>query len=78
MKRTMLALFASILVLAALSSITAAKKQPKNDDAVAAITQFENDAVKANLAGDASFYEKGYADDWTGGFSGGRLSQALI
>ena len=71
MKRTMLALFASIVVLAALSSITAAKKQPKNDDAVATITQFENDAVKANLAGDASFYEKGYADDWTGGFSGG-------
>ena len=71
MKRTMLALFASIVVLAALSSIAAAKKQPKNDDAVATITQFENDAVKANLAGDASFYEKGYADDWTGGFSGG-------
>ena len=71
MKRTMLALFASIVVLAALSSITAAKKQPKNDEAVATITQFENDAVKANLAGDASFYEKGYADDWTGGFSGG-------
>jgi hypothetical protein len=71
MKRTMLALLASIVVLAALSSITAAKKQPKNDDTVVAITQFENDAVKANLAGDSSFYEKGYADDWTGGFSGG-------
>src|SRR5438034_11201879 len=71
MKKMILVLFASILLLAALSSISAAKKQPKNDDAVAAVTQFENDAVKANLAGDSSFYEKGYADDWTGGFSGG-------
>ena|SRR5258708_1676923 len=71
MKRTMLALVASIVVTAALSSFAAAKKQPTNEEAVAAITQFENDAVKANLAGDSSFIEKGYADDWTGGFSGG-------
>jgi hypothetical protein len=60
------------LLLAALSSITAAKKkQPTTNDAVAAITQFENGAVKADLAGDSSFFEKGYADNWTGIFSGG-------
>jgi hypothetical protein len=48
-----------------------AKKQPTTEEAVAAITQFENNAVKTDLAGDSSFFEKGYADDWTGGFSGG-------
>src|SRR5436190_24061672 len=71
MKRIMLTLLASIVASAVLSPLAAAKKQPTNDQAVAAVTQFENDAVKANLAGDSSFYEKGYADDWTGGFSGG-------
>ena len=71
MKRIMLTLLASIVVSAVLSPLAAAKKQPTNDQAVAAITQFENDAVKANLAGDSSFVEKNYADDWTGGFSGG-------
>jgi len=68
----MLALFASILMLVVLNSAAAAKDQPvTNDAAVAAITQFENDAVKADLAGDASFFQKNYADNWTGGFSGG-------
>lgn len=47
------------------------KKQSTNDDAVAAITQFENDAVKVDLAGDSTFFEKNYAENWTGGFSGG-------
>src|SRR4051812_7997825 len=71
MKRIMLMLFASIVVFATLNSVAAAKKQPTTSDAVAAITQFENDAVKADLAGDSSFFQKNYADNWTGGFSGG-------
>ena len=71
MKRTLLALFASIVAIATLSLFAEAKKQPTTQEAVAAITQFENDAVKADLAGDSSFVEKNYADDWTGGFSGG-------
>jgi hypothetical protein len=69
--KTILALFASIVVLAAASPLAAAKDQPTTNDAVAAITQFENDAVKADLAGDSSFFRKNYADNWTGGFSGG-------
>src|SRR5258708_21892599 len=75
MKRIMLTLLASIVVSALLSPLATAKKQPTNDQAVAAITQFENDAVKANLAGDSSFVEKNYANDWTGGFSGGILTK---
>jgi uncharacterized protein DUF4440 len=71
MKKTLLMVFASIILLAGLSSMAAAKKQPTTDAAVAAITQLENDAVKADLAGDSSFVHKNYSDNWTGGFSGG-------
>ena len=70
MKRIMLTLLASIVVLAVLSPVASAKK-PAAGEAVAAITQFENDSVKADLAGDSSFFQKNYADNWTGGFSGG-------
>jgi uncharacterized protein DUF4440 len=70
-KRIMLGLFTLTVVLAALGLVASAKKQPTADDAVAAITQFENDAVKADLAGDSSFFEKNYDKNWTGGFSGG-------
>jgi len=69
--KKILALFASIVVLAAVNPLATAKDQPTTSDAVAAITQFENDAVKADLAGDSSFFQKNYADNWTGGFSGG-------
>ena len=71
MKRILFMLLASIVISAVLSPLSVAKKQPTTDEAVAAITQFENDAVKANLAGDSSFFQKNYADNWTGGFSGG-------
>jgi Domain of unknown function (DUF4440) len=42
------------------------------DDAVAAVTKLENDAVKADLANDKSFYVKVLAPDWTGGDSSGQ------
>jgi ketosteroid isomerase-like protein len=67
----------SLLALAALATMfltipAQAKEMPKSDaKTVAAITQFENDAVKADLAGDASFYEKNFADSWSGGDSNG-------
>jgi 2',3'-cyclic-nucleotide 2'-phosphodiesterase (5'-nucleotidase family) len=67
----MLTLLASIVICAVLSPLAVAKKQSTSEEAVAAITKFENDAVKADLAGDSTFFEKNYAEDWTGGFSGG-------
>ena len=70
MKKVVLALFASVVMLAAVSSMASMKKQ-SDSDVVAAITQMENDSVKADLAGDTSFIEKNYADDFTMGFSGG-------
>ena len=40
-------------------------------DVVAAITNLENDGVKADLAGDATFYQKVLSEDWTRGDSDG-------
>ncbi len=45
--------------------------QSADTDAVAAITKLENDAVKADLANDSTFYEKYLAEGWTGGTSRG-------
>jgi len=49
------------------------KKPGKAGDAEAAamIMQMENASVKADLAGDSSFVEKNYHDDFTGGSSWG-------
>lgn len=74
MKRVILTVCALIVLLAVLSPISPAKKQHTPSDAIAAVTEFEDNAVKADLAGDSSFFEKGYADNWTGGFSGGTWS----
>ena len=71
MKKVMLMIFALAVVLAAVSSVASMKKQ-SDAEVVAAITQMENDSVKADLAGDSSFMEKNYTDDFTMGFSGGR------
>lgn len=45
--------------------------QAADSAAVAAITKLENDAIKAVLANDSSFYEKFLASDYTGGTSRG-------
>ena len=45
---------------------------PTSPDAVAAVTQLENASVKADLAGDSSFVEKNYAENFTGGSSFGQ------
>jgi hypothetical protein len=42
-----------------------------NSDVVTAISNLENDAVKADLAGDIAFYQKVLAEDWTRGDSDG-------
>lgn len=70
MKKFMLTVIASVVLLAAVNASAGMKKE-SNESSAAAITQMENDAVKADLAGDTSFVQKNYADDWTGGFSGG-------
>jgi hypothetical protein len=69
MKRTLLSV---AITVAALSSLAFGQSSRAADsDAVAAITKLEHDAVKADLAGDSSFYQNHLADDWTGGASQG-------
>lgn len=65
-----------VLVLLAMAAIalfvaSSEKVRGSDTDAVERITRLENEAVKADLAGDTSFYEKYLADDWTGGTSRG-------
>jgi hypothetical protein len=57
------ALFAGLSVAQAQSGFKA--------DVVATISNLENDAVKADLAGTPAFYQKVLAEDWTRGDSDG-------
>ena len=55
-------------------SVTAVGQKPVNAtdaDAIANITQMENASVTADKAGDSSFVEKNYADNFSGGTSWG-------
>jgi hypothetical protein len=58
-----IALFAGLSVAQAQTTAKA--------DAVTAVSNLEKDAVKADLAGDSSFYQKILAEDWTRGDSDG-------
>jgi ketosteroid isomerase-like protein len=52
-------------------SLSGQGQKATDSEAVAAITKIENDAIKAALANDSSFYEKVLASDYTGGTSRG-------
>ena len=69
MKKFLLTL--SLLLAVAVVAPSISFCQSTDAVAVAAITKLENDAVKADLANDSSFYEKYLADGWTGGTSRG-------
>lgn len=61
-----------ILAVSAIFAFASPENPPTDaKNAVATITQMENDAVKADLAGDSSFYNKNFAENWTGGTSFG-------
>ena len=65
-------LLGCLVVTVALAISAAAHAQAATKaDIVAAITKMENDSVQADMAGDASFYEKALAANWTGGDSDG-------
>ena len=77
--------FVSLAVVLAVASFTATalgqtSGAPTGPDAVAAITQMENASVKADMAGDPSFVEKNYAENFTGGSSWGQweTKQAIL
>jgi hypothetical protein len=62
----------SLSVIALFAGLSVARSQTVDDAAVVtAISNLEDDAVKADLAGDAAFYQKALAEDWTRGDSDG-------
>ena len=63
-------LWISLLMLFVGLSVTRAQSGT-NAEVVTVITNLENDAVKADLAGDTAFYQKVLAEDWTRGDSDG-------
>jgi ketosteroid isomerase-like protein len=66
------ALWISLLGIALFAGLSVTRAQTMTQtDIVTAISNLENDAVKADLAGDASFYQKFLAEDWTRGDSDG-------
>jgi ketosteroid isomerase-like protein len=59
------------LTVTATALVSGQGQQATDSDAVATVTKIENDAIKAVLANDSSFYEKFLASDYTGGTSRG-------
>src|SRR5712672_3781961 len=67
-----LVLWVSLFVIALLAGLSVTRAQTTvKTDAVTAISNLENDGVKADLAGDPAFYQKALAEDWTRGDSDG-------
>src|SRR5580700_4686414 len=65
-------LWISVFVVALLAEPSVTQAQARADaDVVTAISNLENDAVKADLAGDAAFYQKVLAEDRSRGDSDG-------
>ena len=72
MKKSFVACSLALTAVASMAALALAQSTtPSDSDTVAAITQLEHDAVKADLAQDSSFYDRYLADDWTGGTSRG-------
>jgi hypothetical protein len=79
--KSVLIVLAAVLAVSAFTITAIGKKaSASSSDAVSVITQMENAAVKADLAGDPSYIEKNYADNFTGGSSWGKwdTKQALL
>jgi len=69
-----LGVWVTIFVIGSFAGLGVVRAQTGGStDTVSAITKIENDSVKADLANDKAFYEKYYAEDWTGGDSGGKF-----
>ena len=65
-------LWISLFVIALFAGLSVTQAQTgAKADVVRTITNLENDAVKADLAGDPAFYQKVLAEDWTRGDSDG-------
>ena len=67
-----LVLWVSLFTIALVAGLKMSQLQgAAGTDVVTAISNLENDAVKADLAGTPAFYQKALAEDWTRGDSDG-------
>jgi hypothetical protein len=72
-KSTILAFGLAFALTAFAFPVFASNDDPvSNTDPIATITAMENASVKADKAGDSSFVEKNYADNFSGGSSWGK------
>ena len=69
--RSMFVMLAVVLAVSAFPLTALGQTGSSDAAAVATITQMENASVKADLAGDSSYVQKNYADNFTGGTSWG-------
>ena len=77
--RSAFVVFAIVLAVSAFPAIAFGQTKSSAAD-VATITQMENASVKADMAGDSSYIEKNYAENYTGGSSWGNweTKQSLL
>ena len=77
--RSAFVVFAIVLAVSAFPAIAFGQANSSAAD-VATITQMENASVKADMAGDSSYIEKNYAENYTGGSSWGNweTKQSLL
>ena len=62
----------SLFAIALVAGLSVSRAQTMaQSDVVTAISNLENDGVKADLSGDPAFYQKVLAEDWTRGDSDG-------
>jgi hypothetical protein len=72
MNATNRVLWSSLFVVALFAGSSISQAQSGTEpDVVTVITNLENDAVKADLAGNSAFYQEVLAEDWTRGDSDG-------
>jgi hypothetical protein len=64
-------LWISPLVIVLFAGLSVIQAQTAKANVVTIISNLENDGVKADLAGDPTFYQKVLAEDWTRGDSDG-------
>jgi ketosteroid isomerase-like protein len=69
--KSTLVMLAVVLAFSAFTATALGQTNSSDAAAVATITQMENASVKADLAGDSSYIQKNYADNFTGGTSWG-------
>lgn len=79
-RKPLIALVLCLIVCAVIIGLRRSEAADKNDTSedIAAIKQWEHDALAADLKGDFAFYERSLSDDWMDGMSTGEFQTKEI